>query len=328
MPLPARAVILIVGSAATGATGLVVGTVGGVQMKRAHGQIKAQAARYSDRHVVHQANNEETNVALLSLGETQEAALHQVIFRMRDFLERHAKQVKANEHLILDGVDSSQNPVVGLTKLAPDVAGWVQGVVSSTIVGVATPVVLKTAVTQFAVASTGTAISTLSGVAATNATLAWFGGGSIAAGGGGMALGATVLNITVAGPTLLVAGFTVKNRGTKARTEAESHRAEVEVLIAKLDVRDEQLRGIRDRTSEVDETLKRLMVTATNALDLLESESFSMEFHAERLQRALILVKSVRDVATAPITDEDGHLDEGVDQLIVKYRDQREKING
>lgn len=49
-----------------------------------------------------------------------------------------------------------------------------------------------------------------------------------------------------------------------------------------------------------------------------------MEFHAERLQRALILVKSVRDVATAPITDKDGHLDEGVDQLIIKYRDQRE----
>ncbi|WP_207797903.1 hypothetical protein [Shewanella xiamenensis] len=34
-------------------------------------------------------------------------------------------------------------------------------------------------------ASTGTAISSLSGVAATNATLAWFGGGSLATGGGG-----------------------------------------------------------------------------------------------------------------------------------------------
>ena len=143
-----------------------------------------------------------------------------------------------------------------------------------------------------------------------------------------MALGATVLNITVAGPTLLVAGFTVKNRGTKARTEAESHRAEVEVLVAQLDVRDEQLRGVRDRTSEVDTTLKRLMANAIDALDLLESESFSMEVHAERLQRALILVKSVRDVATAPITVEDGNLDEGVDQLIIKYRDQRENVNG
>ncbi|TRT83770.1 MAG: hypothetical protein EWV82_09400, partial [Microcystis aeruginosa Ma_AC_P_19900807_S299] len=50
----------------------------------------------------------------------------------------------------------------------------------------------------FGTASTGTAISGLSGAAAWNATLAWLGGGSLAAGGGGMALGTVVLGgITV-----------------------------------------------------------------------------------------------------------------------------------
>ncbi|MCG9751999.1 hypothetical protein L1D54_16095 [Vibrio brasiliensis] len=49
-------------------------------------------------------------------------------------------------------------------------------------------------------ASTGTAISSLSGVAATNATLAWFGGGSIATGGAGMAGGFWVLGGIVAAP--------------------------------------------------------------------------------------------------------------------------------
>lgn len=48
-------------------------------------------------------------------------------------------------------------------------------------------------VATFGVASTGTSISTLSGAAATNATLAWFGGGSVATGGGGMAAGTVVL---------------------------------------------------------------------------------------------------------------------------------------
>ncbi len=42
-------------------------------------------------------------------------------------------------------------------------------------------------------ASTGTAIGTLSGVAATNATLAWLGGGALAVGGGGIAFGTMVL---------------------------------------------------------------------------------------------------------------------------------------
>ena len=40
--------------------------------------------------------------------------------------------------------------------------------------------------TTFGTASTGTAISALSGAAATNAALAWLGGGALAAGGGGI----------------------------------------------------------------------------------------------------------------------------------------------
>ncbi|MGL5915555.1 MAG: hypothetical protein ACRCZG_04765, partial [Culicoidibacterales bacterium] len=57
-------------------------------------------------------------------------------------------------------------------------------------------------------ASTGTAISSLSGVAATNATLAWFGGGSLATGGAGMAGGLWVLGGLVAAPIVF---FTTKN---------------------------------------------------------------------------------------------------------------------
>ena len=52
--------------------------------------------------------------------------------------------------------------------------------------------------TTFGVASTGTAISSLSGAAATNAALAWLGGGALAAGGGGMAAGEAFL--ALAGP--------------------------------------------------------------------------------------------------------------------------------
>lgn len=56
-------------------------------------------------------------------------------------------------------------------------------------------------VATFGAASTGTAIASLSGAAATNATLAWIGGGTLAAGGGGVAAGATILT----GGTALIA---------------------------------------------------------------------------------------------------------------------------
>lgn len=67
-------------------------------------------------------------------------------------------------------------------------------------------------------ASTGTAISSLSGVAATNATLAWFGGGSLATGGAGMAGGFWVLGGIVAAPIVF---FSTKNAYKKVNTVKE-----------------------------------------------------------------------------------------------------------
>lgn len=52
--------------------------------------------------------------------------------------------------------------------------------------------------TTFGTASTGVAISSLSGAAATNAALAWLGGGALTAGGGGIAGGGALL--ALAGP--------------------------------------------------------------------------------------------------------------------------------
>jgi hypothetical protein len=78
-----------------------------------------------------------------------------------------------------------------------------------------------------ATASTGTAIGTLSGAAATNAALAWLGGGTLAAGGGGVAAGAAIVTaVSTAGIGLAVVGAGVighqiwKNMGRKERLNA------------------------------------------------------------------------------------------------------------
>ena len=67
---------------------------------------------------------------------------------------------------------------VGVAGLAPTAAMWIA--------------------TTFGTASTGTAISALSGAVAQNAALAWLGGGTLAAGGGGIAAGQAFL--ALAGP--------------------------------------------------------------------------------------------------------------------------------
>lgn len=70
-------------------------------------------------------------------------------------------------------------------------------------------------VTLFGSASTGTALAGLSGAAATNATLAWFGGGALAAGGTGIAGGMTVLGGIVAIPLVYVAAKSTHKRAKK-----------------------------------------------------------------------------------------------------------------
>ena len=81
-----------------------------------------------------------------------------------------------------------------------------------------------------ACASTGTAISTLSGVAATNATLAWFGGGSLAAGGLGMAGGTLVLGSIVAAPVIAVAASVFAASAEKKKYNAMAYYDSVEAL--------------------------------------------------------------------------------------------------
>ncbi len=61
-----------------------------------------------------------------------------------------------------------------------------------------------------ATASTGTAISGLSGAALTNATLAWIGGGTLASGGGGMAAGTALLTtVSATGVGIVAVGIGV-----------------------------------------------------------------------------------------------------------------------
>lgn len=113
--------------------------------------------------------------------------------------------------------------------------------------------------TQIGVASTGTAISTLSGAAATNATLAWLGGGSLAAGGMGVAGGTAVLGGAIAGPVIAVMGYSAAKKSEKALTEAFSH--EAQILEANEQVRNgiAVLGHIQQRSAEVQAVIERIV---------------------------------------------------------------------
>ena len=86
---------------------------------------------------------------------------------------------------------------------------------------------------MFASASTGTAIAVLSGAAKTNATLAWFGGGSIKSGGLGMAGGKIMLAGIVLVPILGVAALITSAKSKEKLAEAKKVNAEAKEAASK-----------------------------------------------------------------------------------------------
>lgn len=113
--------------------------------------------------------------------------------------------------------------------------------------------------TTFGTASTGTAISTLSGAAAGNAALAWLGGGALSAGGGGVAAGNALLALagpigwTIAGATLLTSIILFANKKMKLDKEKNEEIEAVKKNTLAVKKLDTEINDILNQTHQVKE---------------------------------------------------------------------------
>lgn len=175
-------------------------------------------------------------------------------------------------------------------------------------------------------ASTGTAITQLSGAAATNATLAWLGGGSLASGGFGMAGGALMLHAMVAAPALAIAGWYMGNKAEKKLNDAKSNAEVASKFVADAKVSMELTDGISEigvrlseLLSQVRKTSRRLTkslikVVETSGVDYLQYSAEQQEIVFKTL-KSIQLVKAIIDT---PILNEKGELLGDVDANINK----------
>lgn len=165
-------------------------------------------------------------------------------------------------------------------------------------------------------ASTGTAISALSGVAATNATLAWLGGGSLAAGGMGMAGGMMVLGGVVAGPALAIFGSILSNSASEKLSHAKANyeNAETHASLCKSTIT--KLEGIGAVSCLASDTLSKCRTAcrrATIALSKVIEQSgtdysrFS-EDEKNTVFKAVKTAQLVKALVDTAILDEDGNL--------------------
>ncbi len=257
MPIP----LLFIGfSVATGALGIGKGVEAGINIfnanninKDANELIKGSTDRLNAQRTAcgHSLNN---------LGAIKLYVLNTSIDRFLNTFQK-IKNVDFRE---TEGLDELKNMHIDkkdfeelktVSNFAGSLAG---GAIAGTAGGALTALGAYGAVHLLATASTGTAIATLSGAAATNATLAFLGGGSLAAGGLGIAGGTAVLGGLVAGPALMVMGFVAGGAARKQLDQANTNKAEALQISTQMDKGSLQCEAIRRRTYMFYNLLARL----------------------------------------------------------------------
>ncbi len=101
-----------------------------------------------------------------------------------------------------------------------------------------------TGVGMLASTAGGVAIAELSGIAATNVTLAWLGGGALSVGGFGMVGGMAVLGGLVAGPAIAILGAMSADEMEEKLEKARAYHSQVEKAVKKADAIINQFQAI------------------------------------------------------------------------------------
>jgi len=134
-------------------------------------------------------------------------------------------------------------------------AGAGTGLAAGAAVASIAPTAAMWAATTFGTASTGTAISTLSGAAASNAALAWLGGGALAAGGGGTAAGSALLALagpvgwTVAGASILASVVLLSKKKLETRAAKQEALTAVKRNVSMVKRNDAQIADLLQKTT-------------------------------------------------------------------------------
>lgn len=251
-------VLLWGAAAALAATGIVKGAAALSDIDDAKEIGERAERRYKRRKRELNSTKDETNLAFEELGQFKvdifNNQIRHIVQVLNNTSNKHAKSELSGFNSTFDIAELKEMETMVQTSLELST-----NLGSSAITGALAGFGVYGAVPMIATASTGTAISTLSGAAATNATLAWLGDGSLAAGGFGMAGGMVALGGIVAGPALAIGGFMLASKAEEALTEARAYSAEIDEAIDEMDLITEGLEGLKENAREIRHTLEEMV---------------------------------------------------------------------
>lgn len=314
------AVPIVIGVIAAGSAiyGAVKGTSGAIDQSKARGMSNDAKSIVNKSSNKIELQREKTTKVIEGYGERKLRAFNGVISNFILSFEK-LKNVEVVQTPELDKLSIGDFSAGSLISLRQDYqvlkdAGL--GVGAGLGAGAALAFGAYNGTMMLATASTGAAITTLKGVAATNATLAWLGGGALTAGGGGVALGTMVIGGIVAGPAIAIFGHILGSKGEEALNNAYSNmeeartiQAEAELMIDKLSAIEQVAVIANDSFSEVSKRLRRAVSELKNVINTQGGDynNFS-EQGRDVVVKSVKYAQLLKAMIDTPILDDDGNL--------------------
>lgn len=271
---------------------------------------------------------EEASSSISALGQKKVDVLNSSI---KVFVEEFSKLKNVDFQntvglLELSKVKFDKNDFAELSHVQQIGSSIVTGLASGTAIGAATAFGAYGTTMAAAAASTGVPISGLTGIAASNATLAWLGGGTLAAGGAGVAGGMMVLGGLVAAPALAVFGAIMSSKASAKKEEAYSNRAKAQefaettqTIVVACSGMGRRANAFRSLLINLDEMLSPLCysmkrIIRENGIDYSKLCLDDQKTVAETVSMA-VAIKAVLDT---PILDNDGSLTSESERVLEK----------
>lgn len=293
MPLP---IILWGAAAALAATGVVKGVEAVGNMNEAKEIGERAERRHRRKKDELDTLREETNKKYSALGELKKKIflnqIKHVIDTLKKMKDAGSKLTGFESTFTIEELKQMEQMVKMSLELE---SGLAAGAIGGALAGLGA----YGSVGLLAAASTGTAISTLSGAAASNATLAWLGGGALQAGGFGMAGGMMALGGIVAGPALAIGGFMLASKAEEALTKAKQYSAEVDEAVAKMELIEKGLRGLQTNADEMAHALNEMVKR-------FEQVKVYQVTNEQSLNRMLAVGKGLKKLLDINLMNKDG----------------------
>ena len=296
-------------AAALAATGVVKGVEAKNNFSEAEDIGKSARRRYETAEEEMVEMREETNAVFQKLGRLKMELFNDQIKHLVEVIKK-SKSAKSElrgfkESVSIDELQEMERLVLKSLELEK---GLGVGAVSGALAAWGA----YGSVGMLATASTGTAIASLSGAAATNATLAWLGGGALSAGGFGIAGGTLALGGIVLGPALAVGGFMMASKAEEALTQSEKYRKEVSIAVAEMDKIKIVLTALQDNAHELGFALNEM----ANRFDVIKVYDDS---DAQAFEKMVVVGKGLKNLLSVAIMEESGAATKNIKSQISGY---------